>query len=36
MVLLPLVAGEVRIPVVAAGGLCDGGGLAAAHAGAGR
>lgn len=32
MVLLPLVAGKVRIPVVAAGGLCDGRGLAAALA----
>lgn len=32
MVLLPLVAGAVRVPVVAAGGLCDGRGLAAALA----
>ncbi len=32
MVLLPLVAGAVRVPVVAAGGLCDGRGLAAAMA----
>ncbi len=32
VVLLPLVAGKVRIPVVAAGGFCDGRGLAAALA----
>ncbi len=32
MVLLPLVAGKVAVPVVAAGGLCDGRGLAAALA----
>jgi NAD(P)H-dependent flavin oxidoreductase YrpB (nitropropane dioxygenase family) len=32
MVLLPLVAGKVKIPVVAAGGFCDGHGLAAALA----
>ncbi len=32
MVLLPLVAEQVRIPVVAAGGFCDGRGLAAALA----
>jgi NAD(P)H-dependent flavin oxidoreductase YrpB (nitropropane dioxygenase family) len=30
MVLLPLVTGKVQIPVVAAGGFCDGKGLAAA------
>ena len=32
LVLLPLVAGKVKIPVVAAGGFCDGRGLAAALA----
>jgi NAD(P)H-dependent flavin oxidoreductase YrpB (nitropropane dioxygenase family) len=32
MVLLPLVASKVKIPVVAAGGFCDGRGLAAALA----
>ena len=32
MVLLPLVASKVKIPVVAAGGFCDGGGLLAALA----
>jgi len=32
MVLLPLVASRVKIPVVAAGGFCDGGGLLAALA----
>jgi NAD(P)H-dependent flavin oxidoreductase YrpB (nitropropane dioxygenase family) len=32
IVLLPLIAGKVRIPVVAAGGFCDGAGLVAALA----